>query len=1075
MDRNDWRLHAIRYENRENQDPHPSEIQRINETITHRAVTTYNYTYDVVTKRHILRFNGLLKYSIPRMDSRATKLFQLLDKYPNSPIPTPELEDALIIYFSSLTLPWSCADDDLTNTALRYNIQLSMYLASTLYASALGILILENKELLNYDDLPMYQTLLKVTKHPILIPTLSQNYFDLTPRSYTLYIDAPTSESVKTYIDTTYPGLYAAAHIDYTWDCFHIALFESEQDFNSYVAAKILEDWRLHAQLETGGIRVTQRVVERVLLIRSNEVTRRMNAIGGLYPSESKTITSRDTVFDLLLLSDLYYSHTDGIKRENYLRLYNDVAIFAVTQKQFDYLQGNARLLSFTRYYIIDPLIAEPMIINMSEGVVTQLIPLVGDDVKLKANQLQAVNMVTPSSLEVVELQTATPTWSELHSHVIYKPGRELWTDQHRLDALATSELLFLVGTSERLGSLNNLHSSRVIDQIDALRRATLRSFIDLSAVITIGSREHLDLLMCTRSTPIQSSSGRLVAQNDSMDLVELNNSSPKMNSIYHVLADRAFSQVDGLYVPNGAKLLILGAIKEPYVDILRRFNTGRNVTIQGLGREAVFPNSRLTIGSTIEKNFNATYYISDVDQTDARTPDDVIDQLMAIIDLGVLSAKGSIIKVNYPTEYIITTFQLRLLGLVDPNDNHLEFELLRFASQNAMTYEAFVWIKVRPIGINDQFGHFNNEDIVIRRCETAIAAFIRDEEDIDNVVVLAEPPVITPQIFAHVLQFGDYTYNSRLYLFRDVIDNHIINMSALQQIASTVIHYRHTTTSTFVNYIAYSDRLRMAIQRRNNSLNAFTSGDQFVRAIPYGLGLDARHKKASIFRNTPATLVHKYMIYRMIFNATINRNYTSVRSIGGRNGEDYLAVRNAGIPYTIIDPSAQIDPILTLNYNWHVEKRVYAFDEVIPPQTLVLCLFVIMNEPDGIPTSVENQINRITQLANAISISNGSSVWLSFYNLDLCPIVSTRTQGIITIGENQVEVPPYGFVNAISVRQVFDVVLRAGAACRLLYWRMSDYVDTLADNLFWLRARDAIAVDALLSIVSVVEISYPA
>jgi len=151
------------------------------------------------------------------------------------------------------------------------------------------------------------------------------------------FLNVETNIEVNNHLRRYLNGPLCATHMTWHWNTPHVFIYNNEAAMLMHVCDKILEDWKQYQRLEANEIIKTDRLIQRLIPLRSTDYVRRITPVGSIYPIDEmdNVIGTRGGVDALMEIADTYYK-TDHIYSDLYKRVYSQYRKLFMTKRQFD-------------------------------------------------------------------------------------------------------------------------------------------------------------------------------------------------------------------------------------------------------------------------------------------------------------------------------------------------------------------------------------------------------------------------------------------------------------------------------------------------------------------------------------------------------------------------------------------------------------------------------------------------------------------------------------------------------------------------------------------------------------------
>jgi hypothetical protein len=962
----DYRTEII--DNRENLDPRPNQIDTILKTKL-LSETHYIYTYNEATNGHSLRFNGLFRYWNKSASDVEQTLFNLPRRYPTSPIPDDVLNDAINDWIQTINLRHERSYDK----NIKYNWMLAVYARSVRYSTPLARIIADSPNILNYTVTmnPFMPLIMILGVEFIEIPAPDDNYFNLANEYYTIrFWNVQTLAQVASSLRQARDDRFSTTHMTWHWQSLHTIHYNSESDMLEHLSAKVLEDWEQTKRYRKGALVITDRVIQRLVILNGTDYARRIAAVGALYPSEfeSGTVLFDNKQEALLQLADAYFRTNDEVYQARYMQAYNDPNTLYCDQRHMNLITSlePSLIYPFVTVLVV-PERTSLMVSNATLNRVQWRLRPYGNET-ITTNPHVTLGISSEQSFRMLLSEQISTTPDDIFGYVTSRPNVAQWDAIDVQRDSDRAEQLFVTGTSRGLGMLNN--SITISNMITRFRSQYRRKFELLGNMgIMQYSIDHL-MLASTISNELQfQPSGRIMPIEDgTLRTQTINNSTYKLLGCYRVLVKTVRPlNYENFQMMESESLTILGAENEPAVNILRRFTGGK---VMGYGDRAVEPNIRAKIPFSIDINVSSTFLISDVDQTEASQFQDMVTFTLMIVTQCITIARMSMIKINYPSTYLINRIRQHLDTQTLATDNSYAMRVVKVCGQNPFTYECFILINsIETVG---QVVYYQDPVPIIGRYITS--KFSANE-------TFSNPSRV--QELELDMQDVRKDYGKTLLGCAPVFEMPAV-LANLKAFASECVTWRTDQADELVNVVAKVDPARMAFIAR--SVQHLAEMAQYYRYIPNGFGFKTSSHYSYHYSHAKWTLIHRFMIYEELRADILDQaNITSVYSVGGRNITEVIAIPST-MKYVVQDPGVLgEDAILQTNFNITIVRTNFDYEAIqFEANTIYLFIFVIMNNSDGISVSETDQINRIANITKALQLVANSHAYINYYDRDL-------------------------------------------------------------------------------------------
>ncbi|AAN17823.1 VP3 [Dendrolimus punctatus cypovirus 1] len=1002
-----WHYTSINNDTRVALDPKPNQIRTITKpnTIPQLGID-YLYTFNSQRRSHTLRLLGPFQYFNFSETDRGHPLFRLPLKYPSKAIPTDELVDNLHSWMRSVHLLHARSEDN----SLRYNWMLGVYARSTNYTTPVGQLVVKTPAILNYSNPQdaFNSVFVALGIDYIDIPITNSNIFDdgATPYNVRIWY-APTMTEVNHILTLMRKSTLVSTHSSWHWNVLHTFHYRSESDMIDHFAAKILEDWRQKEKFDKGALVEADRVIQRLIPLSSSTYVQRLAAIGALYPNEfTENVLDLSRLSTALLqLSDTYYQHANDQLKRLYRRMYNDSRTLYMTPRHQELLlaqiTANSNILLYPYTYIFTTAhITANYISNTGQGRIKHSLAVTG----ITQHSTVPDIVLGPTSEDVITISMVEPmsiAAEDMYGYVIDTPTRDIWPADEQVEQKGDAVALYDTKTSRALGMFNN--TIRIDDLLSPLLGQVYRTYAKGDTMaMTQGSLDHLTLCAAVDSD-ITFVGNRMItplAEGYTPRAMHRNNSTMKMLSLYVALKKLENFAVNSYLMSPDTSIILLGAEREPAVNILRRFNSSvSNVRIIGMGDRAVEPNIRVRVPFPIDKNISADFIICDINSYEDQSFESMFSETLSVVTTCASAATRALVKINHPSEYMINSIIERLSQL---GGVFYHTALLKTASQNPYSYETYIYIT--PIAAAVGFPFYNNS-AVINRYMTAVA-----DDD---------APVI-PSIHTVIKEHSN-TYSPGLFCGCVDVQSAPLALSQLKSYCSEATTWRVDSDDNLVNIIARIDPARIALEFRTRSNTS--AYHEYQRCVPNGLGFKVRKTREFRYMHREVTFIHKLMLYALIRDQiSLTENMTQVVSIGGRNLAD-VSVVPLTMKYVVIDPAARIETLTQETKNIEIQSRTFQFDASsmdLENDSIYLFIAVIMNEPNGAATPAETQMDKIRNVATAMLTRTNCVAYISFYESGIITRLGQSTaHKTIRVEDGRLKVANYVPVDTLAEADV--------------------------------------------------------
>ncbi len=956
------------------------------------------YRYDERSKRHYLSLKGLWRY-IPLTNlDRQRDLFKLPSLYPHEKIPAKELlrEVNELLRTINIIIPYGDGD-------CKYNWMLSTMARNVDYGTNWADRIAKNPQLLLYDErmdssfdelfasIPDKYIIFKMPQENIFAPILSSIQILIFRSDVTLTEMKRIAEGF---------GL-ACMHVSFHMKIPHMFVYTNEETQNQHIARNIIADWIQDHRLRSGeGLRIT-RVTERLVVLAGSERAYKLQTLGNLYPVTSGEVNFSfpNQVSALLELYEEYINNPEPRYRDVFKLVTENRKYVFLTRETYEaYI-----LKGVPCFYIwIKSLPAFVTSDYRSTIVKSEDARYIRWDLSPVGNYvLEKGDAVYGSSISdaAVKVMDVALTNKRLTNGIIVLVENPVYSNEitsFEEDALKRSaEERFIHDTSRILIHLNN--KLRIISDVRSTVINTLNYYnTNTDVKFSISVVEQL-LLFATTNREFIVNEGYLLPGKEDFNMVErFNNSTLKLIMIYITLLNKfvaygvSFDEETKAVLPRGTTLAILGAIKEPAVEILNDWHykyQGRR-PVFGYGDEAQNDMHRTRLPLDATQSIHATFVISDIDQERSRFESfnayvEFVDALVA--ECTRISGVGAI-KINYPSEFIL----LRMVRAIRKTyNNAVRTALVRNGFQNGFTLECFlIYDSNSPIR-NVQAGVYHTSSF-----SSIISDYMRsDVEDLSP-----QLPVISRNIDLDNLDLDTCT----LFKMRIPIHELYDAMTLLAQCCREIRTMRDAMSDTvYVFGKSSSNRLQLTERGIDCRFDLSLLKD----SIPHGLGKFSGNPTIIHEHNRAKwTLLHKFATYLAIYDYILENDISvgirKMVSIGGRDLADIACCPN-DLEYIVQDPQARMSDLSSKRITIILDPLDFA-NIVLDDDTIYIAIFVIMNAVNGTAVSSAYQLDILRRIANAVALKRNSHFIVNVYTQELVHLLSWMNSGdLINVNED--------------------------------------------------------------------------
>lgn len=891
--------------------------------------------------------------------------------------------------------------------------------------------------------------MLVMANRGIQIPMALPNKLYNESRPLVIPLDITNFQQLTSLLSTNAIGHnYLTMHTSFTFNAPHIFAYTTAEQLHFHVLRSIVKDNEQYRKMTNAGIFKTDRLIERLLILKGTDEARQMTAIASLYPMELLS-SSRVSVNDILLLyrtwkNDLKY----GSIMRDILNLKYTIGVTPIHQLCF--LRYG---MPFVQSFIdIEPFDRDNMAFaSTGYSAVSHDLGFDGEISTVKLNPL----MVSGNGVTIELTYKNVGDWNAMVNSMTILPSDEEEFTPDDVVSKTIAETIFMLGGHNGVSSYNNLDNSHTMTAFKNIyQRQFINLMLDKNYRVAAGSLDHLIACLCIKDGLSYSSNNQRIVLNQTYVINNnFNNSTLKLLIAYSMCINkrRATQRTEGdddvdftLFMRPGETLIVLGGITEPVIPILQRFNgLVKNIRITSRGLEAYVPNTRANALDIIEKNISATFIISDIDQTSFNDFTEMVDFSKRLALKITSTSLTSIMKVNYPSRYLINSIVHEAGSKFLGTKSSLSFELVKMAAQNQYSNETFVLMNISEEDmITDTIEYFDSQTIQIAKYETNLPTPWSMASTLNNRILptIPDPSLSDAMVFNTTVMINDLPSA----------------LSLAQQVTSKVNYFRVSRTSSFMDIYGHTEILRQRlINRRHDKQTYLYNMQEYSRYIPYGLGLDSQ-KQYGLYRYIDGFLMNRMAIYKRVYKHLDNIKilpfpYNETVIIGSRDYLDYTCLP------TIMDskPLTMIDPVLEHSNLVHPFLHITILNEefdfinntfIIPQNSIVLCLNVIMTDVSRRPVDANTQIARIVSLAKRVNNAN-SRLYISYFKLDMIERITPYSPHIL-IDETTIKIRDYAPAFGLDTLNLLTKLAEEDVQAEVLKYDERDVIDVCTHNL---------------------------
>nr|QRW41794.1 MAG: turret [Elemess virus] len=930
------------------------------------------YRYEFIDRTHSLRFQGLFRYVQLTHDDIESELYRLQFKQEKA---TPEeVKIAVEQFIGNFNLP--CEQE--TKTVFRYNWLIAVHARNNSYKDEISRAVLRNPRLLNYhpQERPFSEIFMQFKKN-IVIDCYDGNIFNSARQYQIEFIRDNTIEGVK---EALLNRKYSLTHV--SWNLHkHIFIYETEQGFINKILDSILSDMTLYHQQKASKIDSRPRPSERMVTYCDVDHAKRLLAIAPFYLEHLYEVKPhRESLFTMLktFADELYDDPTVEVsddERLMYLYAYDHPWVALLLSEQYvnysaEYWPYVVLLTATYQGFAISSRQRKPVL--WTTAIETHFD---------KLDEEPATFMAIPTSnIPLMDSVNYYTNVDSMFKFVSYGPNISVPSIGSTSKAAAIQR--YSRNDSHAQTYMNNLgfdmHS--LYERGSSLITKILASEIRVSKY----SLNHLVLCMMVERGIISLSSVTL--DTNFKRRARLNSSLVKMISNYIYAFERIHKTEaeSGVYAINGFSVSFLGAETEPAMDVLKLFYGTYNLRVSGYGNRAIgLDKERVMFEDLGLTKLKCDVIISDINQTDfeivnAAEYDKTLKLLTDITVTATLASKVAMIKINLPSNYLLNVLALAVYR-IQPS---LRIRLIRFAAQKPFTYECF--LTVENANATSYVGFLDNPITRIYQEQFSLDAkrpYVT--HTLDNIIRDESPTIIRA---VAKMDYAEGLFTVATYL--SMICGHIITRASDPDVSfeRSLVYFTAKPSEkrkAITMRLKFDDGENTYIDEDGNTRCAFAFEiPHFLASVPNGFGQIGPKDHDVCFKIRGVNGLMKNLVYKRIKNQipqSAGERFTSILMIGGRDLDELVAVSHLyKVPIICWDPSKPDYEYTNLQITQ--KSSMYEFSSVIPNNTLVLCLYTIMNQVDGTPVSATEQVNKINQLFDAANASSGTSVFLQCY-----------------------------------------------------------------------------------------------
>ncbi|AYA29389.1 hypothetical protein [Daphnis nerii cypovirus] len=1003
----------------------------------------YIYTFNALTRVHTLRLFGLYKYTLFSESDKQHALFSLPISSRNEAIDADVLEYEINAFVQQLSsLPYHREEGAL------YNWLLASAARANNYAEPWARAVAKDPRLCNYmQERNAFERIFEIINNESLdIPNATSNWFSFERAGVIMRIFTPTLD-MQTIITKVMNGkVEAACHVTYHFNAPHVFIYSHINAMYSHFIDNLYHDWNQERNLRSGAVIILERICERLIPLNANEEIRKLSALGNVYPyiKGQPTINESTKVKDLLHLADSM--RDDELRAPYYLSslqrqhdIYMPFELFTFFRSINLTIPFKVRSLpsEISADYINDTLTS-----NMSNKVTWELAS--SGAIGFSRKMIEG-NQISSSHLRVTEVNAISVQLNEMLAMQYDAPTTTLRPslDEER-EMMIAAQNRFMSPASRMMLHFNNVSYLRPKALLSALIRNEITRIKDKKAEreVRYSASEELLLFMGTnREYFVKESEDEneyiIIENGDKLapsGQLRYNNSTPKLLSIYGIMINRVLA--GGPYVTNlmneGESLVVLGAIDEPMVGILRDYHDRARVrvSITGLGDNANGTFIRDVIPSLSMRNLKATYVLSDIDSIADKfeTVEEMIAFVIEILRACYAISSTGAFKINEPSGALILALRDELIKL---SRRVATYRVLRVSTQNMFTNEAFFIYYPRS-------SDFEIDQYLLDHESVVITSYMQSVSGNDVAFV----PGVYNKIDADELN-GEYSNIIALSVPYARIHETFENMSLYCSTVMTSLN----EARTHINVVGKTSYDRMHLVSRSDD---HLFDDRLMKRTNIQSFGGTKNNTITISRYSfaPWYVIHRHGTYvainEYLSDANVYAIIDEVVSIGGRNQTD-IKMWPVDVDVRIIDPNAVEGDYTHKNI---IIERAFFDWQTIEDDKCYIATFVVMTSPQGAPITSIDQINSIKAMAHAIANANNSYFVFNCYTqrtLNAFGLSSLHDRIKVNMEAGTIAIANYAPVQVLDYEEIVNTVEEEGCVISEITMSVDHLVQAMA------------------------------
>nr|WIL96139.1 P4 protein [Carrot reovirus 1] len=447
-----------------------------------------------------------------------------------------------------------------------------------------------------------------------------------------------------------------------------------------------------------------------------------------------------------------------------------------------------------------------------------------------------------------------------------------------------------------------------------------------------------------------------------------INNSSLKLLSVF-VFFCRAILRLGDSYdlsaqtqVLNISKIVIAGTIDDPFAKCLRR--TYPNIKIVGFGADAVAPNIRMSIEGSGFKNMSCSLLFSDVDQSQYKNFDEMVEATCEYVIAFVSWAAAGAIKINNPSAYLFNAIQERL----DAMNQRVFIFPFQVSYQNVFSPECFLMFHATNSfrnGLDRKYYAWNDNIFQSKARWLALA-----RRDFKQAGSMCLNRLLTKRQLSI-----DHAPSCGYFSLVVPLQNAKIYLSLLLEVCNEVTTWKTKPGEDMVNMYGRISKPRLALtQRVYPSINMRSTGARFVSK---SFGATSKRLVFSSMISVPWFTVIAEAARLMMVHITeeiFNQRIDKFCAIGSRNLTESYSLRKYDV--RCFDEYYANGPEIRDIYGINYVQRVYQYgEEEIIDNEGIMANFVLMSslQPDNSVDNAEarDQYDKIRNMVRALRYRN--------------------------------------------------------------------------------------------------------